>query len=456
MCGGQILIKINDIFIGKNTMYLRPPIKNILTAIICILLFLHPGFAQIHFTGFIYNKETQSPIPDAFIRIDEIGAMITSDSAGFFSFYGNEETELHTLDIYSLGCHRNTEAVFHSGNIDTITLLCAPVDLEAVQVNYYDPKVIVRKAVEKISENYPDSNFAVPAFYRQYQQVNGKYQNLIESGSTVLFRVEATRTGKIAALSADEAFGVNAIRTSKWHFNISDLHDDDYVDLMEQNPVYHLNKSSFTNEMIDAGHFVISPASNDSVWVISYSIKNVSSENHGIQNFNELNLYGEADETGILIIDKATSAFITIERRAVRNDGYDYPKYNNFLQPGMEYTIGFKNAYLLIDFERQGERWYPLRILHSYTNDFFTTATNTRAYVISDYYEWYAGNPYWVLDPATFSQLEKYSTIFKTGAEYNATDWEVTLPGFYFEQANKVISDLESDGPLLQQFSGSK
>ena len=70
----------------------------------------------------------------------------------------------------------------------------------------------------------------------------------------------------------------------------------------------------------------------DEKYIINYSCKKFTNENHGISNYHSAKLDKEGFETGKFVIDKNTFAFIEIERNAFRNTNYNYPLNNNFFE----------------------------------------------------------------------------------------------------------------------------
>ncbi len=415
------------------------------------LIFLFVVFsldAQSTYKAVIIEKETNTPLADAFIVLNNNADFTTSDSSGYFHFVIPEHSKELNLQISTLTCRHSITATLYKNVMDTIQIICAPLCLNEVTITYNDPKKIVLNAVKNIPQNYFDTSFAVKAFYRHYQNINGNYTNLTEAQSTILFRISKKRK----TLAADEAIAIQSIRRSDTYNLPDEFYGDDYKDMLYQNPVYHLFTGSLNPEKVEDMQFYMSPLSNDSVWVIYYTVKNYSSENHGISEFNPNDFYGEADETGTYIIDKNTLAFLSIERKTLRNKKYDYPKYNNFLYPDLNYTGEFIDGYLLVTYEHENGKYYPKQILHSYTNEFFASITYERAYRISDFFEWFAVKPTNTISKETEQKFYDYRSIHESSAKYYPEQWILPIAEFHLIQGSEILIHLEKERFLELQF----
>ncbi|MBK7568150.1 MAG: hypothetical protein IPI31_10050 [Bacteroidetes bacterium] len=426
--------------------------SNITYRLIYVLLLLicniNSSYTQSAYRAILLESESNQPIIDALIILDNNFDFTTSDSTGAFQFTTSENTKQLNLQISTLTCRHNITVDAHKNISDTIRILCAPFKLDEVVITYNDPKQIVLNAIERIPQNYMDSTFALNAFYRHYQNINGNYANLTEAQSTTLFRISRKR----AALAADEAVAVQAIRRSDRYFLPEEFHGDDYKDMLYQNPIYHLFTSSLNPEKVEDCKYYISPLSNDTNWVIYYIAKNYSSENHGISGFYPNDFYGEADETGTYIINKKTLAFISIERKAMRNQKYDYPKYNNFLYPNNNYTGEFIDGYLLINFDQTNDKYYPKQIFHSYTNEFFASISYERAYRITDYFEWFGGKPTTFVSKETMQKFIDYRSIRESSAKYYPEQWILPIPDIKLIPPAELINALEKEESLDDQY----
>lgn len=416
--------------------------------LLSLIFNINSSYTQSVYKAILIESETNQPIADALIILDNNIEFTTSDSTGSFQFSVSGNTNKLNLQISTLTCRHNISVSVTINITDTIRVVCSPYKLDEVVITYNDPKQIVLNAVKRIPENYLDTTFVLNAFYRHYQNINGNYTNLTEAQTTTLFRISPKRN----ALFADEAIAVHAIRRSDRYHLPDEFHGDDYKDMLYQNPVYHLFTSSLDPEKVEDCKYFISPLTNDSIWVIYYIAKNYSSENHGISGFYPNDFYGEADESGTYIIDKKSLAFLSIERKALRNKKYDYPKYNNFLYPDNNYTGEFIDGYLLVLFENHLDKYYPKQILHSYTNEFFASITYERAYRITDYFEWFARNPSSIVSKETMQKFIDYHSIRESSAKYIPEQWILPIPEIQLLSQSELFEALENDKTLEDQF----
>ncbi|MEZ5013294.1 MAG: hypothetical protein R2794_03310 [Chitinophagales bacterium] len=386
-------------------------------------------------------------IPDAIIYIPGAAGSAVSDAEGRFTWETTADPVMLTIAL--LGCTHNYAAHCNTSRTDTIILHCAPVALQEVEIHARSAEAILREAIEKIPVNYPDSAFAVDAFYRHYEKINDVYANLQEAQSLTAFRISGHKGPNI---QCSEAVGILALRRSDHFEPFTYSNGDTYKDILLQNPIFHLSGSSLDPKFLKRYVFEISPLSNDSMWTIWYRNNAFITDNHGVDNYSYTDFYGEGFETGIITIDKETMAILSFERRCIRNEKYGYPKYNNFILPDRKYTGEFNEAYLLIRFQKYGAQYYPATILHRFTNTYFSTVTYTKSFTISDYSAWYAGVPVTVISRGAYHALESYSFFDAMRMPYNAGEWEFSLPPFYFEAEQEVKQGLSKKAPLEEQF----
>ncbi len=403
--------------------------------------------AQV-FKSVLLEIENNKPIANALIQTNANSDFTTSDSNGVFYLAIENNTTTFDLIVSTLNCRKAIPIKDNFSDYDTIYMHCKPFVLEQVTITYLTPQQIVMRAINSIPQNYFDSSFVCPSFYRNYQKINGKFMHLTEARTHVLFRISPQFT----QLSADEAISVQALRKSNRLLRLDEFYGDDYKDLLMQNPIYHIFSSSLNPDKLDAFNFYMSSETNDSVWVILYSSKKYTTENHAIDNYNPNDFYGEANEQGTLIIDKQSNAFLFIERKALRNTNYHYPKFNNFLYPDNKYTGEFIDGYLAITFSKKNEKYYPKRILHSFTNEFFATVTYEKVYKITEYFEWFAEEPIFIIPSIVSHQFETYTLIGNMQGKYQADQWISPIPNYYLVEKEILYRDLEEKENLNTQF----
>ncbi len=406
---------------------------------------------QNTFRAVLIEKETSTPVADAILVLNNSGDYTTTDANGVFVFKTTADSTILSMEIYSLGCHRSIAIPsYRSG--DSVFIHCPPVELPPAEFIYAGPEEIVLRAIHKIPENYRDSTFACDAFFRHYQKVNGKFKNLTEANSHVLFRIEKKKN----MLKAAEAVGVASIRKSAHFTTIDETSDDDYKDFLKQNPIYHLASSSLNPDMLQTCDFTFDEMPNDSLWIIHYLRKNISSENHGIYNYTLHNMYGESNESGTLYIDKSTLAFLRIERNAVRNPRYCYPGNNNFILPSLEYMDEFLNGSLVVEYRLAGDGYYYMStLLHQFTDNYFSALTREKVFTISDYYEWYSNGEATIVSDTVMQRIVQYTSMATVQLPYYPELWKNNIPSPFYFPASELYQGLGTDDTLETQFDQS-
>ncbi|WP_088339931.1 carboxypeptidase-like regulatory domain-containing protein [Robiginitalea sediminis] len=160
---------------------------------ICLLLFCIQsvclqGQAGEFVQGSVVDLNTQEPVAFATVRLkDRALGVITNPDGGFRIPLRFRELE-EILIISCLG-YQNREVRFSdltSAGPNRVTLTPQPLLLEEAVVlgkrkRPPSPRRIVKRAIEKIPENYPVEPFAYVGYYRDYQQKGREYVNLNEA-----------------------------------------------------------------------------------------------------------------------------------------------------------------------------------------------------------------------------------------------------------------------------------
>ena len=252
-------------------------------------------------------------------------------------------------------------------------------------------------------------------------------------------------------LGCDEAFGLQKIRRTRYTIAIDQYYDHALYDVFKQNPVYHHDYSLLTPYFLRHGDFYIDSTSSDSTWVISYSLRGITGENHGVDNYSSEEFYGEADESGYYIINKDDYAILKIVREAKRDPKYEYPKNNNFLMPDLKYTGEFDEGYLEINYLYLNGKYFVKNIFHAHTNSFTHVATNQEVYQITDYSEWTCDSIGYFIDDVLMQQLNTYENNEFVKYTYHPEQWE-QLPPFFFVKQETVLNDIKKRGDLNTLF----
>lgn len=401
---------------------------------------------QLVFTGTVINSDNGQPIKNGIIQYDKSSDIVTTDSLGKFIIYTANKAPL-VIKITTLNCAEELVLDKADSSYATVIINCNPVELLPIQIQYQDAYTIVQKAFTQIPKLYANSSYLSYGFYRNYKKINNQFKELTECKLATVMRID-TLQGK---LNCDEAFGILAIRRTLYTIALENFYDNQLTDLFNQNLVYHNAFAAFAPGLFPYTTFAIDSASNDSAWVISYSVKKFSGENHGIENFTLRAFPGEAFETGFITINKSDYAITKLIRESIRNQKYQYPENNNFLLPDRLYTGWFEEGFLEINFEHVHDKYFLKSIFHAYTNTFIHVPTNMVEYKITDYSEWIADSIGYKIDEPLLVLLNAYKTNEKIKYLYQPDSWQTTSP-WYFINKETVLAGFAKRGEIEELF----
>lgn len=159
--------------------------------LLTILLFATcSSLAQTHFTisGRLQDAETQEPLIFASISIVNEPIGTVSNSLGEFDFHIPKALENGRLVVSMLG-YQNYEAAISSfiGRDTVILNLTKASQLldEVVISDSLSGGDIVRIALSRIDENYPNQPYLMDGFYRDLKSLGGQYFSLLEAAVKV-------------------------------------------------------------------------------------------------------------------------------------------------------------------------------------------------------------------------------------------------------------------------------
>ena len=249
----------------------------------------------------------------------------------------------------------------------------------------------------------------------------------------------------------EESFAIEQLRRSNLYNPENLNNNDDFADFLKQNPVYHLKDNLLNPKAINFYTFNFDTLTSETVYIIKYSCKDFTSENHGVENYSESSNEEEGWESGKFIIDRKSFAFIKIEKNTFRNNHYNYPKFNNFIMPERAFTGEFVDGKLVVEYELINSKWYLKKLFHSYTNEYFRTQTYQKAYTISEYFELYEDTPTRYIRENLIDQFYLKPNLYATPYRYDQTQWKNDIP-FYFFDKESIYKDLGNTLPTEEQF----
>lgn len=141
-----------------------------------------PYLSYRKLTGFVKanNKKTSLPYASIGIRGKHIGTITNQN--GEFSLTLSSENTMDTL-VFSYVGYKNTElkiADIITNEIE-VTLKEDFISLQEVIIRSNDPVLLIKAAVNRISENYPQKASNLTSFYRESVLKNNKYMIYLES-----------------------------------------------------------------------------------------------------------------------------------------------------------------------------------------------------------------------------------------------------------------------------------
>lgn len=162
----------------------------ILLAYMLVLLSATKGRCQdatvIQIRGIVCNAATNAPIPYATVRLTGKATTTMTNEKGRFLFKVPVAGKGDSVTVTHVGFTPVTLPWQTADTgILTIVLNQSPGQLTAVEVRPPNPLALIRKAIEKIPENYPDSLFRLTGFYR----TDGKKDKRVIDLSEAVFHI---------------------------------------------------------------------------------------------------------------------------------------------------------------------------------------------------------------------------------------------------------------------------
>ena len=141
--------------------------------------------------GRVLGADTDEPLINASVSVQQVNISSVTNQDGYFSIRVPASTKNTHLLIRYLG-YENREILL-STLIDNpnnhITLTPSPIELNEIVVVSGDGTGLVREALQRIPQNYPDNPQMMVAFYREAVKKGSNYISLVE---TVLDIYKAT------------------------------------------------------------------------------------------------------------------------------------------------------------------------------------------------------------------------------------------------------------------------
>lgn len=133
--------------------------------------------------GRVFGGDTNKPLVNASITVQQVNVSSVTNQDGYFSIRIPVSTQNSQLIIHHLG-YENKEipviTLIDSPN-NHIILNPSPIQLNEVLVVSGDGTNLVREALQRIPENYPENPNMMVAFYRESVKKGSNYISLVEA-----------------------------------------------------------------------------------------------------------------------------------------------------------------------------------------------------------------------------------------------------------------------------------
>jgi hypothetical protein len=303
-------------------------------------------------------------------------------------------------------------------------------EIPVVHIEGMSAKQIVKKAIDKIPDNFAADTFYSKIFYRQYHKENNFYVRLIEASLFFKSTVEKNKN----SLNGRERVRVIQLRRSNNYEMNKEEHGDHLFDLLSENPVYHSLGTVLNRKALNSFKFFPDTIENDSVYHIFYFSKNSMDEKV---------------QKGELLIDKRTFAILKFTKEERQNDNA-VSKYDK--ASSVPYCWEFQNGNVIAEYEYRDGKMFLASLNKTYTHELYDNKVHSKEYVVAENFELKVDSDFYSQNilPGNFSAV---SNLYHLRYPYDRDYWNNYLtPGFVFENSKIVIRDLQRKETLEQQF----
>ena len=129
-------------------------------------------------SGTIQNRENSEPLPFASIRLKNHPIGTVSNDEGAFDFYIPRSKRNDTLNVSFIGFNTYEIPLLNIEGPLMIQLSPSTNVLDEVILTEKDPLDYIKKALERLSENYPQNDYQTLAYYRSKFIENSEVINM--------------------------------------------------------------------------------------------------------------------------------------------------------------------------------------------------------------------------------------------------------------------------------------
>lgn len=420
----------------SSYVYITALMNRIITIILtCLAAF--PVYAQNPKTALLLNASDSTVIGGAVITLLPFGKTVVTNAGGEFALPDSPKDDIVRFAVAGIGIRDTVQLRWSGEVVKRVFVRVETESLENFVLHSLSAEDVVRKAIDLIPDNYACTSYFCFSSYRQYQRKDSDYVNLVEAQPVVMMNITANKGG----LHRTEAYAAKRIRRSNFVSEPGNAYDINPADLLADDPVYHISDGSLEPRRLFYYSFRFDTLhGSDTNYVVLYRSDDYSPEKHGIENLKD-DFRGESWEYGSIVIDRYSFAIRRFTRESRRHESYNYPKYNNFVRPAMQYYVEFSDGSLVAEYEQMGSKWYVKRLCHRFTNDFRGTGrAMTRDVRLTNYYEWRA-------DSMSRYTTDEYAGAFFNKmymwpASYDELDWKRFNLPFYYGDSTSIYAGL--------------
>ncbi|MEM6516598.1 MAG: carboxypeptidase-like regulatory domain-containing protein [Bacteroidota bacterium] len=391
---------------------------------ILFLIAFKTGFSQentITISGKILDSETLEPIPYASIYIKSESIGTTTNDEGYFLFHIPNAHKESTIIISVIGYTTVSKMANTLSNNQNIFLSAEATNLEEIVITAQKKKElttkeIVRKAYEKIKNNYPDEPYILEGYIRDLQKEDDKYVEYLECAAKFLYQGYKTKREPLVELL--EVKTNYFAEKHPWDKNSE--RKNSIIDLVED----------------DLIRFDYGPIKGKKGW--KYELESILPYGNG--TVYKISCIDKPFQIATLFIDTETFAFIKIEltRQAIRNRSWARRFTNGALQVYYNLVIEYQeyNGKLYLKYQKEEDVWRIFKGLES-NKVVFTKYPKKELFINKIIVEDVNNYPF-------KRNMDIDTSIENQAKEFNAYFWDSYNIPIQTEKESKIIAELKS------------
>ncbi len=396
-----------------------------------ILLFTSSvALAQMPTKAVLLNKADKTPMPYAWVKIDNGAEVQLTDSLGRFGFKVADTIKQVQLEIADIGCHTTILYKLTGDKVERVLVEKQAIIIPTINIAGLTAPKVVEKAIAEIPNNYATKSYFTNSFFRQYHKENGKFVRLIEVQGINMFQLEMPRK----QVKCKDAMAIVQMRRG-YDYEVNRLpHLDHFFDLLIENSIYHPVGTVLNPRALSFFKFKFdTTAHSPSDYVVLYESK----------DYNQ-----ESLSSGKITIDKTTYAIKKIVNSNEKNTNGDY---RSVLSE--TYGTDFVSGSSVTEYQQIGDKWYLKSMLREYTNKIYYRISGITSSNITECFEWYADST--VSDRVSAEYADKFVSdvnLYNCKYTYNPQAWQKEFPPFVYFTHEEVYKSMSRKEHIEEQF----